>query len=407
MNSSALNPFRWYDKPYKQNRYDNNCSDSCEFKLITDQGHLLPFQFTREASGYAIDNWILRQACVNAELSTDSSDIELNKLLVQLFNTGATDYFIYTGSILGISIPPGDYFSIIKCGNEIYYSEVITIKSFTPGKCNYYMLQWYNSCDIQGVIYSTSFKNKLYLEDAALSKPEYPFTEEGETDGNKNFIAKYQKWEKQVQFIVTKVPEYISDSLTNLRLHDTINITPPLRIEQIQLTDSIDIQSVEYEVSYVVNDCFQNVVLNLILENKYIESACCNDNFLTPCEVEEEGIPSALLSWSAGAFHFYGSAYSNSYIQAEYSNDGGLTWLKDSQIIESSDYNGSGLHIIYPEKYDGSTIIFRIHNYTLNCEYGYTDDMTYTFPGECEVRTIDSGVGRTLSDGTFRTLSPC
>ena len=420
--SPIITPFRWYSKFYEQNRYDVDCSNTCEFKLITDRGHLLPFQFIRDSSGYLIDQWLLRRACDAAEpkLLTDENskwygdyenywtldgdfhvyckilrsgmtdgdtvtrlnlltigksyrltfsiadlsltagsdlylkffegsniiinnvndlgyyeaeftatttdfhfdvhqttsgitdyigvegiqivelfmqngnDIVLDQTLLKLINVGADDYFIYCGTDLGQSLPCGDYYSIITTADgTVYYSEIITIRDFITDKAPYYILEWSNSCDIQDVIYQTvgagamspgcAYINLLYLNEAVITKPEYPFKEEGETDGNKTLTPTFQKWEKDIQFLIGKCPEYIVDALTGIRLHDAISVTKPLRKEQLQVTSAIAVQSVEYDIAYINNDCFANVNLKLLLPDKYIDSACCSNNELTEC----------------------------------------------------------------------------------------------------------------------------
>src|SRR3989304_10130082 len=407
MESPIITPFRWYDKFYNQNRYDVDCKTVCEFKLITDKGHLLPFQFTRAASILPIDSWILRKSCIDPELASDITDIVLDASLILLLNFGTIDYFIYKGNLLGISLPTGEYFSIIKSGSDIFYSEMITVKDFQPDKAPFYTLKWTNTCDIQDAIYQIGYFNMLYLEDAVITKPEYPFKEEGEEDGNKNFIATVQLWEKKVNFIIARVHEFISDSLYLIQEHDTITITPPARNEQIQACTAVSIQSVESEISYIINDCFQTVNLKMLIEDKYIDYSCCENNIVNECATIVEGTPSGHVTWGTGAFHFNGVAYHNSFMQVWYSLDSGATWIADPQIVNDTIYNIFGIDIVYPEIYDGSSIYFKLHNWSVSCEYGYTDIEIYTFAGECEVRTIDTGANRTLSDGTFRTLSPC
>lgn len=445
--SPIITPFRWYSKFYEQTKFDVDCSNDCEFKLITDRGHLLPFQFKKDAGLSIIDSWVLRRSCDAAEpkllsqedsifygdfqsnwaisgtncdvrtidtgsnrtlsdgsirtigvvycntaekecnilrtgstngttgtltnlltigkkyrlsvtigdislvtgsnlyvkflngttvlinnvnslgyyefeftatavdfsfyvvadmtvdatdyigiqeiqiveiFSTNVNDITLDKSLLKVKNFGDYDYIVYCGTDLGISLPTGDYYSIIKTyDNNVFYSEVITVKSFIPEKSSYYILEWSNECDIQDVIFQTvngcNYKNRIYLNEAIISKPEYPFKEEVQTDGNNDNIPVFQKWEKEIQFIIGKCPEYIVDAVTGIRLHDTISITKPLRKEQIQAIESTLVKSVEYDIAYIINDCFANVVLKMLVEDKYIDSACCTNTSPTAC----------------------------------------------------------------------------------------------------------------------------
>jgi hypothetical protein len=411
MVSSIITPFRWYEKYYQQNRYDIECTSVCDFKLITDRRHLLPFQIKRSPSPNLPSLWILRPCCNDPErqllngtaqgfngsdwdnsagawsniscggiqantnngwVSTnicyngltpgktytvyfdivnylsqqncggkgkltltitnngnilhtyqdsgpqsftfvatlgsnfcfsfdqycpddilildnvqfveafdlESTDIQLDTQYLCTKNFGSFDIISYCGSDLGANLTPGCYYSIIKDeGGNFYYSEVITVENFLPDKSPYICLEWYNTCDLKDVVYSEicdcAFKNRLYLPDAVLTRPSYPFKEEGEEDGNHNFNPTFQKWEKIVSLIGYKLPEFIVDALTGIRLHDTIKYYYPLRKKQIVIDAAVEIKSVEYDVEYVVDDCFANVELKMLLNDQYVDETCC------------------------------------------------------------------------------------------------------------------------------------
>lgn len=415
--SPILTPLRWYEKFHQQDRFDKNCPNNCDFKLITDRGHMLPFQLTRPASGYFVTKWLLRSACIDAETKmlteknskfiadhdwlnngeftfscsvaksgivngdelnlnglltigktyrvsftvpefsrvTDSelyltfnqgatiiiddilnvgyyemefvatsadvafvisasgtfedpsdyvgitdvqiiqtfeasvTDIELSASDITLVNFGSTDQLVFCGTFKSaLCLPVGDYYMIIQTDEANYYSEVITIKSFVPEKSPYYKLEWYNSCDIDDTIYNQdsincSYKNRIYLDESILTKPEYPFREEGEVDGNQKFNVTFQVWEKTIRFLIAKCPEFIVDALTGIRLHDTFTITTPLRNKQLSVDDAIAIQSVEADVQPVDNDCWTNVELKLLLEDRYVDSSCCTNSTPEVC----------------------------------------------------------------------------------------------------------------------------
>ncbi len=114
-----------------------------------------------------------------------------------------------------------------------------------------------------------------------MTKPEYPFNEKAQEDGNNTLNVVFQKWEKSVSLLIGKCPEYIVDALTGIRLHDTITVTKPVRREQLQVTAAIEIQSVECEITPVLSDCFTNVNLKMLLANKYVDSACCTNSAIT------------------------------------------------------------------------------------------------------------------------------
>lgn len=425
MISSLISPFRWYDKYYQQNRWDIECRTVCEFKLITDRRHLLPFQFKRPSSLATITSWVLRRCCddptplllteqesifaapswvpandawipqncggitanvdhegsdntitydqltigmtytvqffVNEFLDVtddgigvslqvksgatvlqtidsagtyeitframsseftfnyqgvgfgdllsirsvqftqifipNANDVILNTAMLSLFNAGDSDYIMYCGQDLGLSIPEGCYYSIIKDSNgNLYYSEVITVLDFNPNASPYFILEWFNSCDITDVIYHSvagacgPYKNRLYLPDAVLTRPEYPFIESGEEDGNQNFHATFQKLRKQTNLISYKLPEYIIDALNGVKLHNTIQYYYPIRQKQVTLDAAVEVDTVDADVTYVVNDCFGNVTLKMTLKEIFVDETCCN-NVTTGCKECSRTIP--------------------------------------------------------------------------------------------------------------------
>lgn len=419
MVSSIITPFRWYNKYYQQHRWDIECKSVCDFQLITDTRHLLPFQIKRPPSFALITDWILRPCCNDSEspmlslsesnfvenwsensawvlnqgcaggmcantgsgfedsttcyngltigqtytvtfnvsnfsahgplelfiqngatvlntytsdgvytvtftatgtnfcfgftgnepgdiicvdsvqfvqaFSVSETDIVLKEDDLVLFNVGDFDIINYCGADLGGSIAPGCYYSVIKdeLGN-LFYSEVITVKNFNPTKSPYFILEWYNTCDLTDIVYGRvqgcQFKNRLYLPDAVLTRPTYPFKEEGEEDGNQNFNATFQKWQKIVSLFGYKLPEFIVDALTAIRLHDTIKYYYPLRQKQITIDSAVTIKSVDYDVQYVINDCFANVELKMTLNDQFVDETCCH-NLETGCKSCSKTIP--------------------------------------------------------------------------------------------------------------------
>jgi hypothetical protein len=417
MLSSLLTPFRWYAKYHQLNKFDNDCKSVCDFELITDKRHLLPFQFTRDKVPHLITDWVLRPCCnhtfdfilnkaqsnfvegtgwvvsgdsswvrdcnnmaavttvasgtiqmnpvltpgktywvvftitdyknvsgppvflqisengnvinnyqssgvkkrkftatgtsfefnfINAapgdivkiddvqiyeDFSIAATDIVLDETQLSLFNTGDKDVISYCGADLGVTIPPGCYYSVIKTNKSaagqaeqgLYFSEVITVKDFVPEKSPYLILDWYNTCDIGDVVYQAigdycQYKNKLYLPISVLTRPDYPIKDEGEQDGNQTFNPTFQKFQKVLSLFAVKVPEYIVDSLSAMFLHDTITYTTAVRDNQDRVDDAIEIKSVESDVQYIFNDCFANVELKLTLNDLYVDETCCNNN---------------------------------------------------------------------------------------------------------------------------------
>jgi len=88
---------------------------------------------------------------------------------------------------------------------------------------DYVILEYWNSKDLGGILYQKGFKNKLYL-DADIGEPEYGIIEEGEEDGENNFLPYYQRYCKIYKTVIL-ANEYMLDALYLVRLHDNIYIT--------------------------------------------------------------------------------------------------------------------------------------------------------------------------------------
>jgi len=247
--------------------------------------------FTIDGSGGTSSDYITIESIKINEyksFSTGIGDIELDKTLLSLVNINTEEDLIqYCGDNLPKQIPCGKYYMVISMlDNSVYYSELITVKDFIPSRSPYTLIEWTNTCDLSDVIYQEidgcSFKNRMYI-DSELLKPEYPFKEEGEEDGNYKINILFQKWEKKQSLLVAKCPEFIVDALTAMRLHDTITITKSLRKQQLQVLAPIDVESIEYVNASVFSDCATNVELVLLLKDKVVDAACCTNTALSTC----------------------------------------------------------------------------------------------------------------------------
>lgn len=226
-------------------------------------------------------------------------DIELPYTDLFLANIGAEDVIVYFGEPFNFQLPCGNYYMMLTTTDDtIYYSEVISVKDFIPSHSPYVMLEWFNNCDLSDVIYQTinsnAYKNRMYI-DGPISKPEYPFKEEGAEDGNLDFNVTFQKWEKKEILTIAKCPDFIVDSLTTMKLHDTIEVTKPLRKKQLSVLSAYEIKSMEFEVIPVMNDFANNVEIKMLLNDKVIDSTCCKNTPISTCRecdytVDEAGV---------------------------------------------------------------------------------------------------------------------
>lgn len=241
------------------------------------------------ASSNANNYIIIEEVAINEiiQLGTNADDVELDVTSIITCNAGDIDYLTHCGGVLENQLPCGEYYAVIETYDSVYFSEVIFVHDFIPSQSPFVLLEWWNSCDISDVIYkehTCSYKNRLYI-DGPISKAEYPIKEEAEEDGYGNANVVLVKWEKQRTLSVPKAPEFITDSITALRLHDNLYYTAPLRKNQYKVSDAVQFEKSEHALQPVFNECATNVELKMYLSDKVVKTKCCTD--IAACECAE------------------------------------------------------------------------------------------------------------------------
>jgi hypothetical protein len=233
------------------------------------------------------------QATITTFASNLPTDIVLlaSDLKITTMKDG-TDIITYCNDIPSTTnIPEGTYYYVIETGSQVFFSEVFKVVSLTELQ-HYFKLEWYDDCDFNSaVIYRgvtngggiCSLKNVLYL-DAALFSPSYDTVEESEVNGKGDLNVRFKRWQKNISFEVGKSPEFLTDALSAIFLHKFITLTEPLNKYQDIQSQTSEILKVTSEVSDILSECFQRVVLKFLLEDKITDSACCNiaDTFQCP-----------------------------------------------------------------------------------------------------------------------------
>jgi len=240
--------------------------------------------------GTSSDYIIIESIRINEhqEFNTSIGDIELDKSLLTLVNINSDEDVIqYCGVNLPTQIPCGKYYMVMSMEDAtIFYSELITVKDFIPSQSPYTLIEWSNTCDLGDTIYQSlsgcAYVNRMYI-DSELTKPEYPFKEEGEEDGEFKLNILFQKWEKKQSLMVASCPEFIVDALTGIRLHSTVMITKPIRKKQLQVLSAFEVEKVEYTNQSIFSDCSTNVELNILLKDKTVDSSCCSNVAMNEC----------------------------------------------------------------------------------------------------------------------------
>jgi len=141
-------------------------------------------------------------------------------------------------------------------------------------------LEWWNSCDIDDILYQTDFKQRMFLK-CDVGKPVYPVDEEGSNDGDGEFTPTFQKWQKQYS-LTFLIYEYQMDAISLIPLHDNIWITlqngESAKIKDIVINEPswsecgcFATLKIDYLIDYKTSNCCQNMVLIGGAENEDVD----------------------------------------------------------------------------------------------------------------------------------------
>jgi len=226
-------------------------------------------------------------------LLTDDVDLDPADIAVINLKTGR-DILVYCSPTSYTSnIKSGYYYYVIKSGGDFYFSEVFKIVSLREIE-QLYKLKWNHNCDFNNsVLYSSdtipcTFENILYL-DAGLIKPEYDTTEESEVNGQGDANVRFKRWQANISFEIGKSPKFLTDALSAVFLHKNISILEPLNYHQDVQNNLFSVLKVTSDISDILLECYQNVKLKLLLEDKITDTACCSLAEVidcTPCDFD-------------------------------------------------------------------------------------------------------------------------
>lgn len=122
-------PFPWYTDTLLRNHLKEQCGTTCQFKLLTPQYHMLPFQLRRPKSPLPISG--LAWSC------PDGSHIFiLDPSAIQIYTAGEWDYIIYDGRELQVCpdcaddpFPCGWQVATMTDGVNTWYSEMFYVET--------------------------------------------------------------------------------------------------------------------------------------------------------------------------------------------------------------------------------------------------------------------------------------
>lgn len=182
-------------------------------ELASPQDRFLPFVVKRGRTGQGLDCVLVYDAASDV-LAATVLPIDIS---IDVFTDGTSDYYVYFGAaITGFNLACGRYYLDVKG----QFSEVFTVVDRLDSLLK---VEWKNSTDIAGLPYSLGFQQRLYLN-AAIGQASYPYREEGDKDGNGEFVALSRSLAKSWEFDTQLLPDFLLDVIQSLTLHDSVSI---------------------------------------------------------------------------------------------------------------------------------------------------------------------------------------
>lgn len=182
-------------------------------QLASPADRFLPFVVKRPATGQGLDCILVYQTATDTVIAT----VLPAQVAVDVYTDGVNDYYVYFGGLItGLALPCDSYYLDVKGS----FSEVFRVSDNTASLLK---IEWRNTTDLAGLPYTAGFLQRLYL-DAAIGEPDYKYTEEGEKDGNGEFVPLSRMLVKNWIFDTQLIPEFLLDVIQSLTLHDDVRI---------------------------------------------------------------------------------------------------------------------------------------------------------------------------------------
>jgi hypothetical protein len=154
----------------------------------------------------------------------------------------------------------------------------------------YLKFEYWNTCDLGNIYYQGGQHFWFYLDGDVL-EPFHEDTEDGQEDGEGDFIPTYRRQMKRYRIKTSLVPDYLIDAIQRMKLHDNIELT--FKTGEVEQIYNLDVEPEWQFEKY----CWQGtVVLTFDMDEKVVLGACC-DNLTVGNVIPPEPIPD--LYWVA------------------------------------------------------------------------------------------------------------
>lgn len=231
--NNNLSPLPFYSSIEQQNHRKSYAYGEV-YPLYTPIGQVPSFQVVLPHTVSTIEEVLLHEVATGTETDITTAIVTAG-LTKKDYATDGYDVIYYPSfGITSLNNEEGRYYLIITLsGGEVYYSDIFTVVGDMSGYIN---LMWWDLNDLimdgARIVYkdgsTACYRNQLWLQ-TELGKPEYEFTEEGETrDGY--FYPEKMVSEKRYKCTIL-APEYLCDVLRFVRMSDRVYVTDQYGIQ--------------------------------------------------------------------------------------------------------------------------------------------------------------------------------
>lgn len=225
--NNNLSPLPFY-RSLEEQESEKSYAYGDVYPLYTCQGCVPPFQCIFEHTSSTVQAVILHKMADDTEVNITTAIVEAGLVKKDFAQDGYDVVYYPSMGITAFSQDEGRYYvKITLSGGETYYSDIFTMVGVMDGYIN---LMWWDLQDLvmdnARIVYKDGadvvYRNQLWLQ-TQLGKPDYEFTEEGETrDGY--FYPEKMISDKHYKCTIL-APEYLCDVLRFVRMSDRVYVT--------------------------------------------------------------------------------------------------------------------------------------------------------------------------------------
>ena len=139
----------------------------------------------------------------------------------------------------------------------------------------YLKFEYWNTCDLGNIYYRGGQQFIFYL-DADVGEPIHEEVEEGQENGDGDFIPTYRRQMKRYRILTGLIPDFLIDAIQRMKLHDHIELT--FKSGEVEQIYNID---VEPEWQFEKYAWQGTVTITFDIDESITVGACCDNMTVT------------------------------------------------------------------------------------------------------------------------------